>query len=437
MKKTGLSVLLKVLLIAALVLCLAACREKIDAPASTPGAEGPVTYVSKYDSGDGWPELNQPLSWEAINAFPIKSEDMSLEDARQLCVDFFRFAKTATWISNAEYTGYHDWHQTRSFTLQPSGIYGGLPYVSLGSGSIYRLMDFMDEETGVVNVTEAGKDQHFLGNQCCFGAYWGWGRVINSPDYGFTENMFDETGFLKIGGYEYGTQYLMGWSEGYGTDEVVAFNGPEKMYACYALLDTADGIINWTTAGHVVMIAEKAHVEYTDEAKTVIDPEKSYVIVVDQGQSWAEGTNEGGDKYQYQNRVNAKITFKTLYDNAYMPFTYAEWTGDDPIEKTETTFSHTGETITTADIFKGTVKSNYGISDIYAYIYDAKGNEVCKIANHVEEAGMKELRFFKQGGGVYIWGDYSKLNAADGYTVKIVTQLATGERPTLWEGKLA
>ena len=46
-----------------------------------------------------------------------------------------------------------------------------------------------------------------------------------------------------------------------------------------------------------------------------------------------------------------------------------------------------------------------------------------------------KLKFAK--GAAYVWGSYENLNAADGYTVKVVAQLATGERPTLWEGKLA
>jgi hypothetical protein len=37
-----------------------------------------------------------------------------------------------------------------------------------------------------------------------------------------------------------------------------------------------------------------------------------------------------------------------------------------------------------------------------------------------------------------IWGDLEKLDPANyDYTVKIYAQLGTGERPTLWEGKLA
>lgn len=441
MKKTGLSVLLTVLLVAVLVLSLAACGGTENKTASgtagttAPVDNGPVTYVSKYDSGDGWPELKEPLSWDAINAFPIKSADMSITDARKLCVDFFRYSKTAAWIPSESFTYWHDWGKTREFTMEGSKIYGGVPYISMASGSIYRLMDFIDEETGVVDMKGAASNPAFFGNQCSFGAWWGWGRVINSADYNWTENMYETTGFLKVGGYEYGTSLLVGWSTGYGTDEVLAANGPEKMYECYAQLKAADGIVYWNEAGHVVMIAEDAHVEYSDEAKTVIDPVKSYVTVIDQVQTWTFDTTAAGDKYERMNRVDGKITFEDLYKNDYMPFTYGEWNGTNPIEETVTTFSHSGESITIDKLFSSTVESNYGLSDIYAYIYDSKGNEVCKIANHVETGGQMKLKFAK--GAANIWGDFSGLKAEDGYVVKVIAQLATGERPTVWEGKLA
>lgn len=428
--KRILAVVLVLLLTTALLVSMAACGEN----GETKGESVKKDPVSKFDSGTGWTEIAQPLSWEAINAFPIKSKDMSITDARQLCVDFFRFTKTAVWIPNENYDFFHDYGNTKADQLIGGSVYGGLPYISVASGSIYRLMDFMDEETGVVDVVAAGENPKVFGNQCSFGAYWGWARVINSPDYNWTENMVLKSGFLRLGDYEY-DDILVGLSAGYGTDEILEENGREKMYECYALLKAGDGIVYFTTAGHVVMIATDAVV--VRDASGKIDPEQSYVTVIDQGQSWANATNAGGDQYQYQNSVDAKRTFTKLFDGNYMPFTYKEWTGEDPIEDTVTTFSHSGDTISLSQLFNSTVKSNYGLSDIYAYFYDADGNEVCKIANHVPEAGYKELRFYKQGGTVYTWGDPDKLSPADGYTVKIVAQLGTGERPTLWEGKLA
>ena len=43
----------------------------------------------------------------------------------------------------------------------------------------------------------------------------------------------------------------------------------------------------------------------------------------------------------------------------------------------------------------------------------------------------------KMGASVDVWGDLEKLIEGNTYTVKLYAQLSTGERPTLWEGKLA
>ena len=82
------------------------------------------------------------------------------------------------------------------------------------------------------------------------------------------------------------------------------------------------------------------------------------------------------------------------------------------------------------------MKANYGISDIYAQVYDAKGNEVYKVASRASQAGQMERMFSKVGSNIYTWGSADDLKAGGNYTVKIIVQLGTGERPTVWEGKL-
>ena len=53
------------------------------------------------------------------------------------------------------------------------------------------------------DMTEAEKNPKLFGNQCSFGAYWGWGRVINSANYGGTNEMVLKNGFLRVGDYSY------------------------------------------------------------------------------------------------------------------------------------------------------------------------------------------------------------------------------------------
>ena len=426
MKKTLLAIL-SLLLVAVVALGLVACGgDKTE----TPEKKDPV---SKYTAKGEWTTLNDPLSWEDLNAFPIKSEDMSIDDARQLCVDFFRYTKTATWIPYDNFSYWHNNEHTNALEQTAGVVYGGLPYIYVSSGSIYRIMDFMDEEKGVVDISELTVNPHLYGNQCSIGAYWGWARVINSAKYNWTQGMVESRGFLPLGPYTY-DKSMPAWSDTNRTTTVTAENGEQTMFESYALLKKGDGIVYYTTAGHVVMISEDAHV--VRNADGTIDGQQSYVKVIDQTSGWSTATNAAGDTYNYEANVDAKWNFMTLFER-YVPFTYAEWLGTDPIEKTEITCSHTGDTITVDEIYGTKVTCNYGLSDLYVMIYDAAGNEVFKTVSRAGEAGIMSLKVSKAPGDSYTWGSLEDLDPSQEYTVKIVLQIGTGERPTVWEGKLA
>lgn len=424
MKKV-LVTLVAVLLVMATVLTLTACGET---------QKGPATSVSQYKSGDGYQTINDQLTWEKINSFPIVSDSTTIAEGRKMVVDFFRFCKTALWIPADTYEYKISSSHTNNQKIEGGTIYGGLPYVSLGSGSIYRLMDYMDEATGVVDVLKAGAKTTLFGNQCSFGSYWGFGRVINSADYNWTVNMVLKSGFIPLGNYTYDTT-IEKFSAYITTTKILEDNGQELMNECYALLKQGDGIVYYTTAGHVVMIASDAVV--VRDANGKIDAGKSYVTVIEQTANHTQATNSKGDTYQYEAAVDDKWNFQKLFNDSYIPFTFAEWTGADKIEKPTYTFSHSGDTITKEQLHSASVTSNYGMSDIYALVYDSNGNEIYKLACRASLAGMKELVFKESSFEIDTWGTLDGLNAKKDYTVKIIAQSSTGDRPVLWEGKLA
>lgn len=59
------------------------------------------------------------------------------------------------------------------------------------------------------------------------------------------------------------------------------------------------------------------------------------------------------------------------------------------------------------------------------------------MARRAEETSMKKLEFKKSGFEMDYWGDVEDLDPKKDYTVKVYCQISTGERPVLWEGKLA
>ena len=74
------------------------------------------------------------------------------------------------------------------------------------------------------------------------------------------------------------------------------------------------------------------------------------------------------------------------------------------------------------------------MSDIYVYAYDKDGNEIYKHAVRVRTPSTMEMKIYKLG-TVYTWGDWENVSVGD--TIKVEVQLGTGERPVVYEGKLA
>lgn len=385
--------------------------------------------VSAYKAEGSFTEVKNKLSWEGINAIPQKSEDMTHEEMRQMVVDFYLYSKTFAWVAGDNMT-YTVKDTVGRNTLQKGMVYGGLPYVSLGSGNVYRMMDYLDPEKGVVDVVNAGKVETLFGNQCSISAFWAWGRVMNSAKYCYTCDAVMANGILRVGPYTYDSTWP-DFKDGRGTDTVVKNNGPERMYESYAKTLLGDGLVHYEQSGHIIMITGKTVVVRNNG---VIDPAKSYIVYSDQTEAWLNEQNEKGDQVNYTAGINRQMTFEKLFEKNYIPFTFKEFHGEDPVEDTQVEYSHTGKTITKEQLFSSKVTANYSFCDTYVEIYDEKGNEVYKLAVRATVPSTYELAYKESGENISVWGSWD--NVKSGYTVKIYSQLATGERPALWKGTL-
>ena len=412
--------------------------------------------------------INQKLSWDAINSFPLKTKDMTVAEMRQLCVDFMAFTKTFVWTPD----------QTVNFKRSASGgsdsmeqgqLYGGLPYVGLGSGNVYRMMDYIDPATGLVDMgkalpalknggTLATADLKFFGSQCSESVYWAWGRVMNSANYSWSYSISPYNGFILLGDIQ--IDDITSWSAAYNTDMACAANGRQKMYGAYAQLQKADGLVYYVKsgtdngAGHVVMSYSDAHVVYNDDG--TIDGTNSCVLLIDQAQGWTEATNAAGDTFQHKKSVGVKHSFKKLYDTGYIPFTFAEFLGQASIEDTQVQLTkektdlisgtiresdreyitdRTTDTLAWDDIFASHVQSNYGVVDVYVSLYTASGKEFYRHAVRSSTAGNKNLAMAESGEMVTVW-QLAEVMENNSYSGKIEVQLGTGERVTIFDGNI-
>ena len=408
--------------------------------------------------------INQKLTWDAIEAFPIKTKDMTVAEMRQLCVDFMQFTKTYLWTPD----------QTINYIRNASGsddvmtqgqVYGGLPYVGVATGNVYRMMDYINPETGLVDMEKAipalaykdsvtMADLKYFGSQCSVATYWGWGRVISSPVYHWTSGGVPNNDFVLLGDVKT-PEDLTSWSLAYNTTACCQENGEQTMYEAYAALQKADGLVQWTTAGHFIMAYSDAVVVRKSDG--TIDGENSYVMIIDQGQRWQTRENDAGDTFQHKGNINLKYTFAALFKSSYIPFTFKEFTGEASIEDTTVTLAtsdgtvyvdgtiresdrayiatETRDTLAWSDVFASRVRSNYGVVDVYLTLQDNSGKEFYRHAVRTAAAGNKNLAMSESGPEVTIWNT-AKVIKNRTYAGQIEVQLATGERVVIWSGNI-
>ena len=404
----------------------------------------PITFpgVRKLSDYDGMDGTISHLTWDMIEEFPIKTSDMTIAQRRQLCLDFYKFSKTAIWVASDGFS-YSKKAGTTPDTLNAGTVYGGFPYVSYGSGNVYRLLDYMDADSGIIDMKVAvdiedtesdtsimSKTMKYFGNQCSFSAFWGWGRVVNSAQYTITEFMTVANGFIRVGTYTYDDS-ITSFSSGTTTKKIVNTNGEQVMYESYAKMQMSDGLVRYTTAGHTMMCSAEPVV--VRNADGTIDGTKSYLKICDQTSgSWKTGSRENGLSYIYKSGVDTKKTFASLFEDYYIPFTFEEFLYEDTVEETEYAYSHSGETVSVNELNLSSVSANYAISDIYAILRDASGELVGIVPSRAAFTSTYKLDF-SLCADIFEWEKYENKN----YTVEIVAQLSTGERPLVYRGTLA
>ncbi|MBR2309135.1 MAG: hypothetical protein IKA47_01195 [Oscillospiraceae bacterium] len=397
---------------------------KIDVQLAT--GERPCVYQGKLEVEKA--VVTDPLTWDKINAFPIKYKGMPVAERRQLCADFFRFQKRVNWTPDSDLAYTKNPHGSPD-KMREGTVYRGFPYVTVGSGNVYRMMDYIDEK-GYIDIQTAASPARKFGNQCAAGVFGGWGRLVNSPNYSFTVSMTVANGFQRVGPYTYDdTQEHFG--RGLPTTyDICAENGEQVMFQSYAALEIADVMVNYGTAGHIIMCTIAPEVVYNEDG--TIDGEKSFLHITDQAQTWLPGYEENGDSYEYKNNIDWKRTFAQLLKGGYLPMTVPELTGEKDIDDTEVSIDLALGTVTAQELFDATVTANFGITDVYS-VFSKDGKQVYKLASRADINNRKALKVKTEEPFVDSWGEYPEKGV---YDLQVLVQLYTGERITVYEGKV-
>lgn len=289
--------------------------------------------------------VQDAVTWyQEFEKLPIANANMTVDELRQLTVDFFRLQQSFKWTPNTTFV-YHDTEkfysgsQAGSFsdytTLEPNVVYKGLPYCMTGayhvidgedqvttptttigqSGSIYKAMNYYDPATGVLDIAtiyEKGGAQavyDVLTSNCTNGLTWGWSRISNSTTIYSTRHYTPANGAIPVGYYVWNeaemsyveTTYKENGEPVYEIKTVedavakiiAAQDGNEKgrFRKAYAQLQPGDGLV---TDGHLRMCTG---VRVKKDAGGNILPNESYVWYIDMNPygSTDRYVKEGGD----------------------------------------------------------------------------------------------------------------------------------------------
>lgn len=384
------------------------------------------------------------LTREAVNAFPVRNKEMSTQQLRQLCVDFFRFSKQALWTCDHDVEYYCE-ENAEKRSMKAGQKFAGLPYIDRGMGNVYRILDYMydDDQVFISKIINKKKFNHIytpdlwrnFGADSASAAYVGWGRVVNSVKYYTPAMMVAANGYLPVGPYTYPAD-LPCLSADHRSWSICLENGEKTMFQSYAALQAADGLVTFSKSGHVMMSMAGPQMAYY--ADGTIDPDHSWVTITEQTKCLVERDTDG-QQYTTITGLDEKRNFRYLYENGYLPFTFAEFTGAKPVEDTAWEFSHRGDTITLRELFRTKLTCNHSILDICATVTNEAGEEIYRHAVRPLQTPCREQYFSRYAkdeeyrNEVTIWGE---LPLPGNYHVEITAQIATGERPVIYNGAL-
>ncbi|MBR3837524.1 MAG: hypothetical protein IKJ74_05180 [Clostridia bacterium] len=435
MKKT-----IAFLLILALLFSLASCSEAEGQTVTLTETVTAETEEKKTKEIIEWKptvervheKVETPLSPERIAQIPIANSSMSTDELRQICVDYVCLSTTFQWTPSTDYR-YLVERQGASATFLEGQLYGGIPYVNTASGNLYRVLEYYDKETGVMDMFPFRSNNLICGTACSGTAGWGWSRVINSAVCKWTAELNVNHGLLRVGNYTY-DDGITRYGEGIKNDcsDIAQQNGSAVLYESYALTDVGDCLVN---NGHVRMVKEKPVVVRKEDGS--IDAKKSYIIQCEQGLYTTSDTHDrftsDGTKYKIQGNDNYKATFERLFKDGYLPHTFKEFLGTDPVEKATCTIEHGEPTANLNQLHKCTVKANYTISHIITIVRDTEGNQLTRYIKYLNNHFSREISLLE-----CLPGNAVLNHAKEGTnTIEIQAYLGNGELLTVYTGTLS
>lgn len=376
---------------------------------------------------NGYPVIRRPFKRAELESLPIANDQMTEDELREICVRYALMETSIPWTPSRDLVypcpTAKGADKYGNITCLKGNLYVGIPYTHAGR-DYSNFLDFIDEETGVLQVDKLGEHpEKVIGNNCATSVFWGWARVTGSLSYSLTRFMMPSHGCTKLGTYEYDMS-IKDFAD-FGTKKICTNNGEQVMFESYALAKKADGVVKNNGAGHAMMVMEDA-VAVRNEDGT-INGEESYLYVVEQFSVRSVTETEDGAAERV-GAVRNKKTFLDLYKDGNIVFRIPELAGLLPVQKAWVKHTFPEGELTLPDLAMARVYANYAISRVDLSL-SANGKEL----HHAVGYGRvwEENRSFS-----LMELDLPETLSEPAADVKIAVRLGNGESFTAYEGKV-
>jgi len=274
-----------------------------------------------------------------------------------------------------------DTNNATRLELKAGRIYQGLPYTYAGGTGTAFLEYATKEENGVYTLegitweTLSGDGQNSarLGNDCSSSLTRAWASIGADITMTDTKSMAFNNGYLPVG------EYVSSKSNNTNSDQICANNGEQTMFAAYAQLQKADGLVyRGASAGHAMMVVSN-HPVY--KADGTIDGKTSKVTILDQTRTHFRAKEYFYDKELKENvypiyGIDTEMTYNYMFKSGCLPITCNALIDPAPIVAPVVTDSKANSTFDKDSLLTGTITSNWMIDSLTMTITNATGSVV-------------------------------------------------------------
>jgi hypothetical protein len=152
---------------------------------------------------------------------------------------------------------------------------------------------------------------------------------------------------------------------------------------------------------------------------------------MDQASSWKEYTTEDGTNVLIQGNIDKKTTFTELYHTYYIPFTFGELIGTEPVEPAQVTLE-LPEQVTISALATGVITTNYPIAYVRATVMDDSGNVLYSVTEPTTITDDREMFL----GKVLDLAEIGSLTDDDPLQLTVQVRVSTGQLLTAYTGTL-